>query len=87
MMLSAMFPNMTEQEMVAKIVTDRQQQAVRMSQMEAAITAAQAAGAAAATAAAGATGGATGGKGGDWHQGFGEWEQGGKGFGKGAIRH
>ncbi len=75
-----MFPGVAEAVVVQKIVADQQQQGLRMAQMEQAITAAQAPGAAAAAAGAmggGATGGASG-KCGDWHQGFGAWEQGGE---------
>jgi len=82
-MLAAMFPNMTEAQMVQKIVADQQQQSMMMAQMEQAIAAAQAAGAAAA--AAGAMGGGASGKGGDWHQGLGAWEQGGKGRNGGVV--
>ena len=78
-----MFPNVTEAEMVAKIVADQQQQGLRMSQMEAAITAAQAAGAAATAANAGGTG--QGGNPPDFHTGNEEWG-GGKGFGKGGYQ-
>ena len=90
-MLASMFPNMSEAEIVQKMAASMQHQTMRMAQMEAAIAAAQAAGAAAtagAAAAAASGGGATGGasgKGGDWHQGFGAWEAGGKGFGKGVV--
>ncbi len=68
-MLQAMFPGLTEEQIVTKIASDVALQTTRMQQMEAAITAAQVAGAAAtAAAAAGATGGGgVTGQGGDFH--------------------
>ena len=82
-----MFAGMNQEQIFSKLQADNERMHAEMIQMkqmvdQANAAAAGATAAAAAAAAAGATGG--GGKGGDWHQGQGAWEQGGKG-GNGRV--
>ena len=69
-MLAAMFPGMTEEQIVHKIVADQQQQVMEMQQINQAMDAFNA---------AGAKGGGAKGGGDDWHMGKGVWYEGGSG--------
>ena len=65
-MIAAMFPRMTEEQIVHKIAADQQRPALEMQQVKQAMDAFNA-------------GARSGTKGVDWHQGKGAWHEGGKG--------